>query len=45
MQAYKSIIADNTTIVLSTDSDIFKFLKGITSNGDIVSGQRSEETR
>jgi modulator of FtsH protease HflC len=40
MQAYKSIIADNTTIVLSTDSDIFKFLKGMTSNGDIVSGQR-----
>lgn len=31
MQAYKSIIADNTTIVLSTDSDIFKFLKGMDS--------------
>lgn len=30
MQAYKSIIATNTTLVLSTDSDMFKFLKGMT---------------
>ncbi|ABM04504.1 protease FtsH subunit HflC [Psychromonas ingrahamii 37] len=29
MQAYRSIIAQNTTLVLSTDSDLFKFLKGI----------------
>jgi membrane protease subunit HflC len=29
MQAYKSIIANNTTIVLSTDSDMFKYLKGM----------------
>jgi membrane protease subunit HflC len=29
MQAYKAIIADNTTLVLSTDSDLFKFLKGM----------------
>ena len=29
MQAYKSLIAENTTLVLSTDSDLFKFLKGI----------------
>jgi membrane protease subunit HflC len=29
MQAYRSIIADNTTMVLSTDSDLFKFLKGM----------------
>ncbi len=29
MQAYKSIISDNTTLVLSTDSDMFKFLKGM----------------
>jgi modulator of FtsH protease HflC len=36
MQAYKSIIAENTTLVLSTDSDLFKFLKGITPKGDIV---------
>ena len=29
MQAYKSIIAENTTLIMSTDSDIFKFLKGM----------------
>ena len=29
MQAYKSIIGKDTTLVLSTDSDLFKFLKGI----------------
>lgn len=29
MQSYKSIIAANTTLVLSTDSDLFKFLKGM----------------
>jgi membrane protease subunit HflC len=34
MQAYKSIIADNTTLVLSTDSDLFKFLKGVAPNVD-----------
>jgi membrane protease subunit HflC len=30
MQAYKSIIAENTTLVLSTGSDLFKFLKSVT---------------
>ena len=30
MQSYKSIIANNTTLVLSTNSDLFKFLKGMT---------------
>jgi membrane protease subunit HflC len=29
MQSYKDIIAANTTLVLSTDSDLFKFLKGM----------------
>lgn len=29
MQSYKDIIATNTTLVLSTDSDLFKFLKGM----------------
>jgi membrane protease subunit HflC len=29
MQAYKFIIADNTTLVLSTDSDMFRFLNGM----------------
>jgi membrane protease subunit HflC len=34
MQSYKFIIVDNTTLVLSTDSDLFKFLKGVTPAGD-----------
>jgi membrane protease subunit HflC len=29
MESYKFIIADNTTLVLSTDSELFKFLKGM----------------
>ena len=29
MQSYKTIIGENTTLVLSTDSDLFKFLKGM----------------
>jgi len=36
MQAYKSMIAENTTLVLSTDSDLCKFLKGMRPDGDIV---------
>jgi membrane protease subunit HflC len=34
MQAYESLIADNTTLVLSTDSDLFKFLKGMSPDGE-----------
>ena len=34
MQSYKSIIAENTTLVLSTDSDLFKFLKGMSPDGN-----------
>jgi len=34
MQAYKDIIADNSTLVLSTDSDLFKFLKGMDPDAD-----------
>jgi membrane protease subunit HflC len=30
MQSYKTVIAKNTTLVVSTNSDLFKFLKGIT---------------
>jgi modulator of FtsH protease HflC len=37
MQAYKHIIADNTTVVLSTSSELFKFLRGMQPDGDIVS--------
>lgn len=29
MQAYRSIMAENTTLLLSTESDLFKFLKGV----------------
>ncbi|MEE9335685.1 MAG: protease modulator HflC [Granulosicoccaceae bacterium] len=29
MQAYSSIIADDTTLILSTDSELFSFLKGM----------------
>jgi len=45
MQSYKSIIAKNTTLVLSTGSDIFKFLKGMTPNGDGVQHKRSGDSR
>ena len=34
MESYKFIIADNTTLVLSTDSELFKFLKGMDPNGE-----------
>jgi membrane protease subunit HflC len=30
MRSYKSVISKNTTLVLSTNSDLFKFLKGMT---------------
>ena len=35
MQSYKTIISDNTTLVLSTDSDLFKFLKGMTPDSAV----------
>jgi len=41
MQSYKSIIAENTTLVLSTDSDLFKFLKGMTPNSGAVPASSS----
>jgi len=45
MQSYKSIIAENTTLVLSTGSDLFKFLKGMTPDGDTSPTQRSSDQR
>jgi modulator of FtsH protease HflC len=36
MQAYKTIIEQNTTLVLSTDSDLFKFLKGMSPAGTVL---------
>ena len=41
MQSYKSIIGDNTTLVLSTDSELFKFLKGMTPGTGIARTQSS----
>jgi len=41
MQSYKSIISKNTTLILSTDSDLFKFLKGMTPDGDAAGARRS----
>lgn len=34
MQSYRLIIAANTTLILSTDSDLFKFLKEMDPTGD-----------
>ncbi len=45
MQSYKSIIAENTTLVLSTDSELFKFLKGMSPEGDVVPAPRSAGNR
>jgi modulator of FtsH protease HflC len=45
MQSYKSIIAENTTVVLSTGSDLFKYLKGMTPDGDAVPIPRSANNR
>ena len=44
MQAYKSVIAENTTLVLSTDSDLFKFLKGMGPGRGAVRTHRSSGT-
>jgi len=41
MQSYKSIIGANTTLVLSTRSDLFKFLEGVTPEVNRVSVPRS----
>jgi hypothetical protein len=45
MQTYKSIIAENTTLVLSTGSDLFKFLKGMTPDADVIPPPRSANNR
>jgi len=39
MQSYQSIIATNTTLVLSTDSDLFKFLKGMSPQQEASGGE------
>jgi modulator of FtsH protease HflC len=45
MQAYKSVIAQNTTLVLSTDSDLFKFLKGMGQDGQAVTARQNVATQ
>jgi modulator of FtsH protease HflC len=45
MQSYKSLIAENTTLVLSTNSDLFKFLKGMAPAGDAGPATPSGEKR
>jgi modulator of FtsH protease HflC len=45
MQSYKSLIAENTTLVLSTNSDLFKFLKGMAPAGDAGPATPSVEKR
>src|ERR1700693_1445525 len=45
MQSYKSMIAENTTLVLSTSSDLFKFLKGMAPDGDVPPAPRSGDKR
>jgi modulator of FtsH protease HflC len=45
MQSYKSVIAENTTIVLSTGSDLFKYLKGMTPDADVVLAPHSANNR
>ena len=36
MQAYRSIISENTTLVLSSDSELFKFLQGINTDNPVT---------
>ena len=45
MQSYKSIIGENTTLVLSTDSELFKFLKGMAPDGDVIPVQLAGDKR
>ncbi|MBY0509384.1 MAG: protease modulator HflC [Rhodospirillaceae bacterium] len=45
MQSYKSLIAENTTLVLSTDSDLFRFLKGMAADGRSGPAPRSGDNR
>jgi membrane protease subunit HflC len=45
MQAYKTLIGEGTTLVLSTDSDLFKFLKGMSPDAPVGSARRSGTRR
>lgn len=39
MQSYKAMISENTTLVLSTDSDLFRFLKSMSPNSEVPRGR------
>ncbi len=45
MQSYPAIIAENTTLVLSTDSDLFKFLKGMSPDDARVPSKSTDAIR
>jgi membrane protease subunit HflC len=45
MQSYKSIIGENTTLILSTGSDLFKFLKGMAPDGHVVPALHASDNR
>ena len=45
MQSYKSIVSDNTTLVLSTGSDLFKFLKGMAPEAGPMQATRGSKTQ
>ena len=36
MEAYKTIISPDSSLIMSTDSDVFKFLKGMKKQQDIT---------
>ena len=44
MQSYKSMISTNTTLVLSTESDVFKFLKGMAPSVAKISAEGSDNS-
>ena len=41
MEAYKTMMAENTTLVLSTDSDLFKYLKGMAPENSAARAKRN----
>jgi modulator of FtsH protease HflC len=45
IEAYRSAMADGTTLVLSTDSEFFKFLNGMDPAGDIARSRRGTQHR
>jgi modulator of FtsH protease HflC len=45
MQSYETIISKNTTLVLSTDSDLFKFLKAMVPKSDVAPVRQTADNR